>query len=357
MDVSKVNNVRELLVRKPFYELTSQGYMKHFSVSDVVSDKYDGNMPEDTMYRRIKTQADFLREFYPSAHRIMDEAEYPDIWKQNPDNGKWYCQKIQRTAFAFQQLIHTKHLLHLTGNDVQFELADGDDYDDENKADDNQKLLNRFKKGWLMHDMEIRFFEAVSAYLKVAECAIVGFFNEKNEFCTRTLSYDNGDILYPQFDSLTGDLVCFARKYYDYDDEGNEKTEWVEAWDDRMFYRFKRGAKNGKMQEILVKIGKIFGIDDYTLVESKEHGFQEVPVAYARCENGPCWFMVQKNIEDYEEAFSYLCENNKAFAFPILTLTGDGEDISVQGDDATGAAKTIMITDTNGKAEFLSLQS
>ena len=353
MDVSKVNNVRELLVRKPFYELTSQGYMKHFSVSDVVSDKYDGNMPEDTMYRRIKTQADFLREFYPSAHRIMDEAEYPDIWKQNPDNDKWYRQKIQRTAFAFQQLIHTKHLLHLTGNDVQFELADGDDYDDEKKADDNQKLLNRFKKGWLMHDMEIRFFEAVSAYLKVAECAIVGFFNEKNEFCTRTLSYNNGDILYPQFDSLTGDLVCFARKYYDYDDEGNEKTEWVEAWDDRMFYRFKRGAKNGKMQEILVKIGKIFGIDDYTLVESKEHGFQEVPVAYARCENGPCWFMVQKNIEDYEEAFSYLCENNKAFAFPILTLTGDGEDISVQGDDATGAAKTIMITDTNGKAEFL----
>ena len=63
--------------------------------------------------------------------------------------------------------------------------------------------------------------------------------------------------------------------------------------------------------------------------------------------------MVQKNIEDYEEAFSYLCENNKAYAFPILTLTGDGEDISITGDDMTGSAKTIMITDTNGKAEFL----
>lgn len=96
----------------------------------------------------------------------------------------------------------------------------------------------------------------------------------------------------------------------------------------------------------------MFGIDDYTCVEEKEHGFQFVPVAYARNEEGPCWSMVQKNIEDYEEAFSYLCENNKAYAFPILTLTGDGEDISVVGD-TTGSAKTIMITDTNGKAEFL----
>ena len=120
-----------------------------------------------------------------------------------------------------------------------------------------------------------------------------------------------------------------------------------------MFYRFKRSARNGKVQEVITKIAKIFGIDDYTLVESKEHGFPFVPVAYARNEDGPCWSAVQRNIEDYEEAFSYLCENNKAFAFPILTLTGDGEDISVIGDDNTGSAKTIMITDTNGKAEFL----
>ena len=142
MDAIKVNNVRELLVRKPFYELTPAGYMKHSVVSDVVPDYYDGTMPDDTMYRRIKTQADFLREYYPSAHRIMDEKEYPDIWKLNPENNRWYCQKIQRTAFAFQQLIHTKHLLHLTGNDVQFELADGDDYENEKKIDRKSTRLN-----------------------------------------------------------------------------------------------------------------------------------------------------------------------------------------------------------------------
>ena len=353
MDAIKVNNVRELLVRKPFFELTPIGYMKHSNVSDVVPDTYDGTMPEDTMYWRIKTQADFLREYYPSSHRIMDEKEYPDIWKQNPENGKWYQQKIQRTAFAFQQLIHAKHQLHITGNDIQFELADGDDYDDEKSVEENQKTLNLFKKGWLMRDMEIRFFEAVGAYLKVAECAIVGFFDENKKFGTRTLSYDRGDILYPHFDSLTGNLLCFARKYYDYDDEGNQKTEYVEAWDKQKFYRFKKAVKNGKVKEVVTKIAKIFGIDDYTLVEEKYHGFQFVPVAYARNDKGPCWSMVQRNIEDYEEAFSYLCENNKAYAFPILSLTGDGDDITITGDDITGAAKTIMITDPNGKAQFL----
>lgn len=353
MDAIKVNNLRELLVRKPFFELTPIGYMKHSNVSDVVPDTYDGTMPEDTMYWRIKTQADFLREYYPSSHRIMDEKEYPDIWKQNPENGKWYQQKIQRTAFAFQQLIHAKHQLHITGNDIQFELADGDDYDDEKSVEENQKTLNLFKKGWLMRDMEIRFFEAVGAYLKVAECAIVGFFDENKKFCTRTLSYDRGDILYPHFDSLTGNPLCFARKYYDYDDDGNQKTEYVEAWDKQKFYRFKKAVKQGKVKEVVTKIAKIFGIDDYTLVEEKYHGFQFVPVAYARNDKGPCWSMVQRNIEDYEEAFSYLCENNKAYAFPILSLTGDGDDITITGDDITGSAKTIMITDPNGKAQFL----
>lgn len=151
MDVDKVSNVRELLVRPPFYELTPKGYMDHLPAGDVVTDRYDGTMPEDTTYRRIKTQDDFLREFYPSAHRIMDLKQYPDIWKQNPEDKKWYRQKIQRTAFAFQQLIFAKHSLHMTGNDIQFEIADSEN--DEN-AGDYQKLLGTFKKCWITHDLK-----------------------------------------------------------------------------------------------------------------------------------------------------------------------------------------------------------
>ena len=138
----------------------------------------------------------------------------------------------------------------------------------------------------------------------------------------------------------------------DYDEEGEERIEWVEAWDKDKFYRLKKDLSGGTAKNVVRKIASIFGASEYTCVEEKRHGFPFIPVAYARNEDGPCWSAVQRNIEDYEEAFSYLCENNKAYAFPILTLTGEGDEIEIKGD-TNGAAKTIMITDTDGKAEFL----
>lgn len=350
MDAIKVNNFRKILVKKPFFELTPKGYMTHDGYCrNEVSDNEDPQMPQDTLYRVIKTQKDFLREFYPTSHKIFDKDLYPDIWRKNPEDGKWYVQEIQRTAFAFQQVVHTKHTLHLTGNDIQFELA-GDP--EMKKQEEYINLLAKFKKGWYMHDMEIRHYEAVSSYMKVAEAAVVGYFDKNKKFGTRTLAFDRGDTLYPQTDPLTGELVVFARKYNDYDEEGNEKTEWVEVWDDRKFYRFKKQVNEGVVKETIKRIAKIFGIDDYSCVEEKDHGFPFIPVAYVRNDDGPCWSAVQKNIEDYEEAFSYLCENNKAYAFPIMKLKGDGDDITVVGD-TDGSAKMIQITDTNGDADFI----
>lgn len=119
-----------------------------------------------------------------------------------------------------------------------------------------------------------------------------------------------------------------------------------------MFYRFKKQLNEGTVKETIKRIANIFGIDNYSCVEEKPHGFPFLPVAYARNEDGPCWAPVQRNIEDYEEAYSYLCENNKAYAFPMLKLKGDGDDIAVVGD-TNGGAKTIQITDTDGDAEFI----
>ena len=348
-DLNNVKDVRELLVRKPFYEVTPKGYMKHGIINREFSENEYPSMPADVLYRNIKTQQDFLREFYPSGHRICDPQQYPDIWKKNPETGLWCVQKIQRTAFAFQQVIYTKHVLHVTGNDIQFEIAEGAEEGNEEKL---QELLTKYRKGWLMHDMEIRFFEAVSAYMKVADCAIVGYFDGDGKFGTRTLSFDRGDTLFPKYDPLTGELIAFARKYVDYDEDGEERIEWVEAWDKDKFYRLKKDLSGGTAKNVVRKIASIFGASEYACVEEKRHGFPFIPVAYARNEDGPCWSAVQRNIEDYEEAFSYLCENNKAYAFPILTLTGEGDEIEIKGD-TNGSAKTIMITDTDGKAEFI----
>lgn len=338
-------NYRELLVKKPWWEVTPKGYMQH-NIEDKREDAQGIVVPEDYLWRRVKTQADFLREYYPSGHRIFDEKAYPDIYKKDPETNKWYKQPISRTAFSFQQVIATKHTLHLTGNDVQFEIADG--AEDKQKEEEYQRNLVKFRKGWLLANMEIRNFEAVHALMIVAEAAVVGYFNG-GKLGAKTLSYLNGDALYPHFNSITGELDVFARRYYDYDDNGTEHTEWVEVWDDTYLYRYKKAVNENGAVSI---IKKLFGLDGYKLESQERHGFEFIPVAYVRNDDGPCWHAVQKNIEDYEEAFSYLCDNNKAYAFPIFYTKGDGEDISIIGD-MNGAAKYVGMSDKDADAGFL----
>ena len=345
-------NYREVLVKKPFFEIMPDGYMKHGGVFKAVND--NTVMPTDYLYKRVKTQQDFLREYYPTAHRIYDKTAYPDIIKENPDydpehpeNGPKFCvQPITRTAFAFQQLIANKHILHLTGNDVQFEIAEGED---DSKSEEMQKNLSVFKKGWLLSNMEIRHYEAVRSRMIVADAAVVGFF-DKGKFQAKTLSALNGDILYPHLDSITGEMTLFARKYYDYDEDGTQKTEWVEVWDEHNLKRYKRGLKGNKL---VVSIKDFFGISGYELVSDEAHGFPFLPVAYTRNDDGPAWNPVQRNIEDYEEAFSYLSESNKGLAFPIFYIKGTDDEVSINGD-MNGAVKSIaMAGGKDNEAGFL----
>lgn len=345
MDVLKY---KDLCTKKPWYEVTPKGYKKH-DVKERKVGTYDMPMPDDEVSVIPKTQADFLREYYPSGHRIMDEVEYPDVWKQDPLTKKLYRQPIQRTAFAFQQLIATKHILHMTGNDIQFEIAQG--HDTEDKEEELQKQLTDFKKVWLLADMEIRDFEAIRSYYITGDCAIVGFIRKDGKFGAKTLSYLNGDTLYPQYDSVTGELTAFGRKYYDYAEDGSVKVAWLEVWDDTTLYRFAQTDKDGTTDEPYI-INDEFVVNGYSLVSRKSHGFDFLPVAYARSENGPVWSPVQRNIEDYEEAFSHLCENNKAYAFPIFYYKGAGEDLEVEGN-MNGAVKALAMSDTDSEAGFL----
>lgn len=351
MDVLNRLNYKEVLVRKPFFEICPEGYMAHGGVYKAVNDNVTA--PDDYLYKKVKTQEDFLREYYPTAHRIFDKAAYPDIVKENPDYdpehpeyGPQFCiQPITRTAFAFQQLIANKHTLHLTGNDVQFEIADGGNLE---KADKMNDLLTTFRKGWLLANMEVRHYEAVRSRMIVAEAAVVGYIAD-GKFGCKTLSAMNGDRLYPHFDSITGDIKLFARKYFDYDEDGTKRTEWVEVWDEKYLRRYKRGLNGNKVFEV---IKDIFNINGYEPVSTEEHGFPFIPVAYTRNDDGACWSPVQRNIEDYEEAFSYLSESNKSLAFPIFYVKGDGDAVAISGD-MNGSVKSISMKYKDNDAGFL----
>ena len=334
-------NFKEILTRQPFFEVLPSGYKAH----RVVQRGQKVAEPNDPLKMRILTQADFLRMYYPSGHAINDSTLYPDVRRVDPETKKEYIQPIIRTAFAFQQVIATKQRVHITGNDIQFELSGNVGSEDE--EDRKQELFTTFRQGWLDMDMEYNFYK-FTEYKIVGDAAMVFFFDDKGRARARTLSYLNGDTLYPHRDSITGEMKVFARKYADYDENGKYSNEYVEIWDDKKLYRARRGiAKSGIMQYIK----EIFGISGFEIYEEKEHGYDRCPVVYYREESGPCFLPSQATIETYEEAFSYFCENNRAYAFPIMWSKGDG--VTFQPDEVTGAVKYIEIEDKDGSAGFL----
>ena len=340
---------KEILTRDPYFEILPSSFRTNKTVGRrkdrIVMRGMKVVEPLDRPVMRILTQADFLRMYYPSGHAINDPILYPDVRRTDPETKREYIQPVIRTAFAFQQVISTKQRVHITGNDMQFELSGqvGTEEEEERK----QKDFVTFRQGWLDMNMEYNFYE-FTEYKIVGDAAIVGYFDEDGHARARTLSYLKGDTLYPHRNSITGKMELFARKYADYDEEGRFSTEYVEIWDDKYLYRAKRGMSKSN---IVQKIKDFFGISGYEIYEQKEHGFDRCPVAYYREETGPCFLPSQATIETYEEAFSYFCENNRAYAFPILWSKGDG--VTFQPDEITGSVKYVEIEDKDGSAGFL----
>lgn len=341
-------NTREIKTKKPWKRIKPQWYMSHGNVASF----NDATIPVDNLQHNTVTQADFLREYFPSGHVINDPMVYPNIFRAEEytdDNGvkhtQYYEEHVPRFAFAFQQIIATKQLVHLCGNDVQCEL------DIPNPSQTQIDDYNTIKKGWLEKDMEIAFYEGAKAVKTVADGAIVGYIHN-GKFGYKSLSYTNGDILYPHFDSITGELILFGRCYTDYDDEGNFQTEWLEVWDKYNLTRYKRSLKKGKSVKSLI-LG-LFNLEGYTMVgKPQPHGFPFIPVAYNRSDEGPCWSPSQDSIEGYEMSFSQMAHNNQAYGEPILYMRG--ESVEMQ-HDINGTIKS-MTMGTDDEAGYLASQS
>lgn len=346
-------NTRDIKTKRPWRRIRPIGYMSHGRFQSVE----EPNMPDDITNYDIVTQADFLREYYPSGHMINDPKAYPDIYREElvpvldadgnetgEKTRRIYREAVPRFAFAFQQIIAVKQLVHLCGNDIQFELNTS------NPSAKQQEDFKKFREGWVGKDMEVAFYEAAKSVKITGDGAIVGYIN-KGKFGYKALSYTDGDVLYPHYDSSTGELSVFARSYSDYDDEGNVVTDWLEVWDSSMLWRFK---KAGEMyQTFMERILGIFNLSGYTLVEKRSHGFKFVPVAYMRSDDGACWSPSQDSIEGYEVSFSQMAHNNQAFGEPILYLQGENVEAV---NDINGTIKMLTMG-TDDKAGYLESQS
>ena len=125
-------NTREIKTKRPWKRVLPQGYMQHgiFKFGD------DFTPPVENLQYAIVTQGDFLKEYYPSGHAINDPTLLSQtstapqqnlsmmlmVTTQEGSKTVTYKECVPRYAFAFQQIITTKQLVHLCGNDIQFEL-------------------------------------------------------------------------------------------------------------------------------------------------------------------------------------------------------------------------------------------
>lgn len=347
---------KDILIKKPWKRVHSSGSEN----SGVFFGPIYPSSPIDNLTYTIASQADFMREYYPSGHAINNPAIYPDIYREEDydildENGdptgkkghRVYKEAIPRYAFAFQQTILVKQCVHLCGNDIQFEL------NVEKRTDWQEEVSRIIREGWLQKDMEVAFFESVKSVKMTGDAAFVGYLHG-GKFSFRVFSFKDGYTLFPHYD-FSGKLKTFAISYYDYDEEGETVTKWVEVWDKKYYSRFKQAL--GKTRSLADKAKSILGLYGFvTVVPPTVHGFQDIPVAYKRDDDGPCWSPSQDSIEGYELSFSQMAQNNQAFGEPILVLQSEGEKgIDIQ-HGINGSIKMLGMS-TDDKASYLPAQS
>lgn len=334
---------RMLLAKKPFTRIKSEG---HGGQKEIVGAAGERPLPMDQLVRVQVTQQDFMRELDPLAHLIYDRKYYPDIWRQNEEDGMWYVEEVPRYAFAFQRIILTKHLTHLCGNDIVFELADY--YDDPKMVE----VLDSVRRGWNKKNMEEAWYRLARSVKSTGDGAIVGFLDD-GEFGWKSLSFLNGDVLYPHYSRLTGKMEVFARKYSDVDENG-DTIECVDVWDNRYYYRLvTEEDKNSGVLPNTVFLSN-YDISGFTVEMMEPHGFRKIPVAYHRDDYGPCWTFSQENIDNYEMAFSRLAQSNHDFGLPIAYVKGEGAKELTSAD--MSYASKVFVLPSDGEAGFLNRQ-
>lgn len=350
-----MNVKEELLVKRPFYKTAPYGREEE-PVQSVDTMKYR----ERPICGTPLTQADFIEWFYPSSSKVMSQFWFPDklnygkvVTEDGEEIETMYRQSVFRVSCPIPAFITTQRISHLTGNDVRHELTDSTI---NTATEENFRLM---LQGWYAKGMEVAIYKFIKSQLITVDSAIV-FYMNNGKMSWKVLSYLDGDTLYPHYNPITGEQDGLARKFTSYDEEGKALTTWVEYWDDRYLWRFKQTQYG--VHSMLNKAFDFLGLDNFKLVSKTEHGAPFCPAVYFRNpSNLPCYGNVIDLIDNYNVALSYLCQNNMAYAFPIMLLSGD--EIDIKGDMygqvkavTMGKEDKVAYLEQQGTAENFKLQ-
>ncbi len=267
------------------------------------------------------TQDQFLNEINPAAHEINSRyrSQRPIYKAEKTEDGKTKYvldgyDDVETVALAIQEMIVSKKIAHLTGDN--FWVASEDKDEEAFQKIESWMDYAGFWDAWV---------EAVSYTERECDAALYWWY-DGTSLNYEVFSYEKGDSLYPGVDedgkptlyraySLNGKhaVDVFTVRY---------KETWVKVDTDEdagkdWFTRVLRTIKNG------VNFSEV-SEDGYKLLSRKESqiGNDILQVIYfwvPDIATGP----VQDCICKYERANSYVAEEAKTSAFPILFLKSE----------------------------------
>ena len=285
------------------------------------------SVPVDNVVRELRTQSDFIREYYTYSHKINSIKFYPNTMYVNRETGAYQAKVRSRIAIGFQERILTKRKEALLGNNVGMRLVSG--------ATDRAMMdrLAFLREGWEDKDMEVAVNDAIQSDYMTGDAAVYVYMDD-GKVRWRAFSFSKGDVLYPHYDTLTGDLTLFGRLYTQADWDGNTRL-FLDVVDNTHFvtYAQKDDGAGWEMEG-----------------EPVPHGFPFCPVAYHRTDEGPVWSASQSLIDGYEVAISQFSENNAAYALRILYTLGAEMEVMSNVD---GTPNRIDSIDPNARVGFL----
>jgi len=275
------------------------------------------------------TQKDFINQYYPSGHKIFDKDYFPDKTievelpkeRGKPVQTQIKIIEVKRVALAIQSMTIDVIVPHLLGNDIVHKqiVFNGDDK--------NEEYITGYKNVWSYKNMHYKLYEFVEHCLICGEAAIYIYFDKNKKLKSKTLSYLNGDLLCPKYDTY-GNLEILYRKYKTTDENGDEVSRIDEITDSSVTTYKENG--------------------DY--VETFAHPFPYIPVKFHRRRDGAYWTKVQNNIDSLEWNMSALSEDNK-------TKTKGKYHIKVsnpsQVQSRSIGGSDVIVTDVQGDFKFL----
>lgn len=342
MESINISNMtpQSIMVKDAFTRLVPSASLTSIGDAKAVGSESSLAYSYERPLRQVMSQADFMREYDVNAHKINSLKYYPNAFMKDKE-GKVAAKIKSRIAVAWQKRILVKRLATLTGNNVNIRLSNS------KRTTKDQQMLNDFREGWENSNMENLIYQAIRADGIVGDVA-ANLYMANGKVGWRVFSFIDGDVLYPQYDPLTGRLAVFGRRYTIRDSKDNVIDEYLDVWDDTFYMRYKQARKG--VTGVVNKVKGVFGSDGWVIDKEKTaHGFPRIPIAYDRY-GEPFWANSQDCADLYELTVSQLAENNQAYALRILYALG-GEIEMISNMDGTPAM--INSADPNTKLGFL----